>query len=56
MYMEAADTPLIIISRPIRGRRSATPKTVAAERLFRRDIRAFKGHAAFHRVPERWEF
>ena len=20
------------------------------------DIRAFKGHAAFHRVPERWEF
>jgi hypothetical protein len=20
------------------------------------DVRAFKGHAAFHRVPERWEF
>ena len=19
------------------------------------DVRAFKGHAAFHRVPERWE-
>ncbi len=24
--------------------------------LFPPDIRAFKGHAAFHRVPERWEF
>jgi hypothetical protein len=24
--------------------------------LFPRDVRAFKGHAAFHRVPERWEF
>ena len=20
------------------------------------DVRAFKGHAAFHRVPESWEF
>jgi hypothetical protein len=20
------------------------------------DVRAFKGHAAFHRLPERWEF
>jgi hypothetical protein len=20
------------------------------------EVRAFKGHAAFHRVPERWEF
>jgi DNA polymerase-4 len=24
--------------------------------LFPRDVRAFKGHAAFHRVPESWEF
>jgi DNA polymerase IV len=24
--------------------------------LFSPDVRAFKGHAAFHRVPERWEF
>jgi hypothetical protein len=24
--------------------------------LFPPDVRAFKGHAAFHRVPERWEF
>jgi DNA polymerase IV len=24
--------------------------------LSRPDVRAFKGHAAFHRVPERWEF
>jgi hypothetical protein len=24
--------------------------------LFPRGERAFKGHAAFHRVPERWEF
>jgi hypothetical protein len=24
--------------------------------LFPRDVRAFKGHAAFHRVPEKWEF
>jgi DNA polymerase-4 len=24
--------------------------------LFPTDVRAFKGHAAFHRVPERWEF
>ena len=24
--------------------------------LFPSDVRAFKGHAAFHRVPERWEF
>ena len=24
--------------------------------LFLPDVRAFKGHAAFHRVPERWEF
>ena len=24
--------------------------------LFAPDVRAFKGHAAFHRVPERWEF
>jgi hypothetical protein len=24
--------------------------------LFPRDVRAFKGHAAFHRVPERSEF
>jgi DNA polymerase IV len=24
--------------------------------LFPPDIRAFKGHAAFHRVPEKWEF
>jgi hypothetical protein len=24
--------------------------------LFPPDIRAFKGHAAFHRVPESWEF
>jgi hypothetical protein len=23
---------------------------------FPRDVRAFKGHPAFHRVPERWEF
>jgi hypothetical protein len=24
--------------------------------LFPPDVRAFKGHAAFHRVPESWEF
>jgi hypothetical protein len=24
--------------------------------LFPRDVRSFKGQAAFHRVPERWEF
>lgn len=24
--------------------------------LFPRDVRAFKGHAAFRRVPEKWEF
>jgi hypothetical protein len=24
--------------------------------LFPSDVRAFKGHAAFHRVPEKWEF
>jgi hypothetical protein len=24
--------------------------------LFPPDVRAFKGHAAFHRVPENWEF
>jgi hypothetical protein len=24
--------------------------------LFPPDVRTFKGHAAFHRVPERWEF
>jgi class 3 adenylate cyclase len=24
--------------------------------LFAPNVRAFKGHAAFHRVPERWEF
>jgi hypothetical protein len=24
--------------------------------LFPPDVRAFKGHAAFHRVPEKWEF
>jgi len=24
--------------------------------LFPTDVRAFKGHAAFHRVPEKWEF
>jgi exodeoxyribonuclease-3 len=24
--------------------------------LFPPDVRAFKDHAAFHRVPERWEF
>jgi len=24
--------------------------------LFPADVRAFKGHAAFHRVPEGWEF
>ena len=24
--------------------------------LFAPDVRAFKGHAAFHRVPEKWEF
>jgi DNA polymerase-4 len=24
--------------------------------LFLSDVRAFKGHAAFHRVPEKWEF
>jgi hypothetical protein len=24
--------------------------------LFPDDVRAFKGHAAFHRVPERWGF
>jgi DNA polymerase-4 len=24
--------------------------------LFPRDVRAFKGHAAFHRAPESWEF
>jgi hypothetical protein len=24
--------------------------------LFPADVRAFKGHTAFHRVPERWEF
>jgi hypothetical protein len=24
--------------------------------LFPSDVRAFKGHAAFHRVPESWEF
>src|ERR1700724_1713741 len=24
--------------------------------LFPADVRAFKGHAAFHRVPETWEF
>lgn len=24
--------------------------------LFPPDVQAFKGHAAFHRVPERWEF
>lgn len=24
--------------------------------LFAPDVRAFKGHAAFHGVPERWEF
>ena len=24
--------------------------------LFPADVRAFKGHAAFHRVPEKWEF
>jgi hypothetical protein len=24
--------------------------------LFPPDVRAFKGHAAFHRVPERWGF
>jgi DNA polymerase-4 len=24
--------------------------------LYPSDVRAFKGHAAFHRVPERWEF
>jgi hypothetical protein len=24
--------------------------------LFPRDVRAFQGHAAFHRVPESWEF
>jgi hypothetical protein len=24
--------------------------------LFPGDVRAFKSHAAFHRVPERWEF
>jgi hypothetical protein len=24
--------------------------------LFPPDVRALKGHAAFHRVPERWEF
>jgi hypothetical protein len=24
--------------------------------LFPPGVRAFKGHAAFHRVPERWEF
>jgi hypothetical protein len=24
--------------------------------LFPPEVRAFKGHAAFHRVPERWEF
>jgi hypothetical protein len=24
--------------------------------LFPHDVRAFKGHAAFHRVPEKWEF
>jgi hypothetical protein len=24
--------------------------------LFPPDVRAFKGHAAFNRVPEKWEF
>jgi hypothetical protein len=24
--------------------------------LFPPDVRAFKGHAAFHRVPESWKF
>jgi hypothetical protein len=24
--------------------------------LFPREVRAFKGHAAFHRVPQAWEF
>jgi hypothetical protein len=24
--------------------------------LFPADVRAFKGHAAFQRAPERWEF
>jgi hypothetical protein len=24
--------------------------------LFPPGVRAFKGHAAFHRVPEKWEF
>ena len=24
--------------------------------LFPSDVRAFKGHAAFHRVPEKWKF
>jgi hypothetical protein len=51
----------------IRRRQSAAPEIVAAHRPHQRplrdrlrppwpDVRAFKGHAAFHRVPESWEF
>ena len=37
-----------------RHQRRAVPPDAA--RCRHPDARAFKGHAAFHRVPERWEF